>query len=299
MNSPAFSRVLSPSLSLCLLVLVAGCESSGGPNAVTIRYAGDTTAYGIFIRTIDPPADALLAAADEEEGSSCHLTETASDAGCEFSGGQFLGNDVLLQLRGCYIEDGDALLDCELTSAQVAKLQSSGEVSTGCGCQNCPASPGFALCEVDTLDCDEAVVSLQATTGFATNAQIVPTTVRLEAETTCSTCCDTDFVPAEEIRMSSAEQVTEIVVELTLSGSCKLNDADCEVIEGDVSSTGSIQSPTVTTQRICIAAVDPFDPSIDLPLIACKEDTIDKVTVIRALDKNYEPLTELPTITID
>ena len=297
MNKPPSSSLLA--LSLCFVALLAACESGGGPNAVTIRYAGDTTAYGIFIRTIDPPTDALVAATDEEEGSPCHLTETARDAGCEFSGGQFPGDDVLLQLRGCYIEDGDALLDCELTSAQVAKLQSSAEVSTGCGCENCPTSPGFALCDVDSLDCDEAVISLQATADSATNAQAVPTTVHLEAETTCSTCCDTDFVPAGEIRMSSAQQVTEIVLELTLFGTCTLNDADCQVVEGDVSSVGSIVSPPVTTQRICIAAVDPFDPSIDLPLIACKEDTIAKATVIRALDKNYEPLTELPTITID
>lgn len=289
MHATRFPRRASLPLLFLGLLCIADCNSGGGGSeSVTIGYAGDASAYGILIRSGDLQARTQVAASDPP----CTMSPPAVAAGCNGSV-ETSEQGLRLTLRGCFLETGDALFNCELSSGQAAQLRSDATVTAGCGCQaTCPAAPAISVCDANTGDCQAA------DTSAAEKTQVVSTTIRPTAETTCSTCCDVDTAPYTNAVLTSAQPLTEIEVRLTVNQDCQISDADCEVEDFFAWGETSIGAVSAATQRYCLASVNPIDNVITLPLLRCREGTISAATVVRAFGADFEPLADLRALEI-
>ncbi|MBI5505091.1 MAG: hypothetical protein HY899_09825, partial [Deltaproteobacteria bacterium] len=283
MHTIRLSRRAGIPLPLLALLCVGGCNSGGGDSErVTIGYAGDASAYGVLIRSGDSQALTKAAAADPP----CSMAAAAVAANCNGSVETSAGG-LRLALRGCFLQPGDALFNCELSSDQAAHLRSDATVTTGCGCQaNCPAVPAISVCGTNAADCQETAAS-QAATSATTKAQVVSTTTRTTFHNTCSTCCEVDTSPYRNAVLTATQPVTEIEVRLTVYRGCEFSDAACRV--EDYFAWGVISSRTVnsTTLRYCLASANPIEDATALPLLQCKDGTVASVAVVRAFGADF------------
>lgn len=294
---PDLRAALRPLWPLVLCGMAA-CDSSGGgsANSVTIRYDGDTRAYGISIRTGTAATSASRSGA--RDGSPvCTMTAAATASGCSASI-DASADGLDLALHGCFVEAGAALFDCQLSSAQAGGLRTGATVHAGCGCQVfCPTDPAIVVCDDGDVECEGAALA-DAATAQRTRPDVVATTQRGTGETTCSTCCETDYFPDEIGSVVSEEPLSEIQVDIDFAEECRFDfngKAECEVYDPAENWVRVRSSGGTISQRWCFAASGEELEAGSLPILSCR-GSIDRITVTRATGRDFGPLSVLPTV---
>jgi hypothetical protein len=290
-------RTLLFALLLFLLQWVAACGSSGdSTERVTVRYSGDGAAYGISIRT-GTVAASTSANGTVAQAATCKASAKAMAAGCTANIGSGEG-EWTLALYGCFVQPGDELFDCELPPALTEGFLANAMVSAGCGCQMiCPASPSVIVCADDSVGCGKAVVTAGNSRMHA-GSNVVATTSPSVGSTTCSTCCETDFYDDMIGTVSSDEPLSEVEMEVTFADECQFDFNGAAVCEAafDYGSWGQARfSESRLVKRLCLAASGPPEVPLAVPVLSCRGLIVGAV-VTRALGRDFEPLTSMPTL---
>jgi hypothetical protein len=294
------SRRPWPALALSAFAWIAGCDSGGGSGGssgseqVTIRYAGDKSAYGLFIEgsVAEASANTKPMATD-----SCTMSEVATTAGCTSSVATS-AEGVTLALSGCFVEPGDELFHCELSSGIVRALRSDPTVHAGCGCQACPSAPAIAVCDSNVTEC-EASPLVAANVSRSPRPDSVATSRRGTGETTCSTCCETDYFEDEIGTVVSDEVLSEVAFIVTFSEECAFDfngAAECDLLDR-VYDDWTVQNfgDGGIVKRFCFAGRAAGQDALSVSLVGCR-GLIDDITVTRALGADFTPLANVPTI---
>ena len=121
-------------------VTLAGCGNDGSDSAqtqLTLSLESDAPCYGVR-------AEIDLAALNGPSGT-CEMSEEVAAAGCIAD--VRTENDVLIaDARGCMIDSGALLFDCELSSGNAGAVEAATRVTYGCGCQSaCPTDVSVSV----------------------------------------------------------------------------------------------------------------------------------------------------------
>lgn len=294
---PATSLSRLASMLLATIGLASCDSSNGSAPATSIRYAGDLPAYGIVVRS---GASAAATTAGEAQDTACAVASDATAAGCS-SEIDTTADGLRLALYGCFLAPGDQLFDCHLTEAMAETLRTDSTVRVGCGCQvNCPDAAAIAVCDEGSPECED-VIALQPTEERSTAPDSVATTQPGTGETTCSTCCETDFFPDEIGSAISDEPIAEIQVEVEFSEECRFDmngTSDCDAYDPDDNWERVRFAGSSTFQRWCFASSGPAIATKPLPILSCR-GLIDDVQVTRAVGTDFAPLSTIPSIVFE
>ncbi|MFN2427921.1 MAG: hypothetical protein ABR587_15910 [Candidatus Binatia bacterium] len=318
MQQLRFGLALPFTLLLAVAVCTGGCGSDSGSGngneSVTIRYGGDRSAYGISVRsgaaiagatgdaaTASASSGALVAAASRSARQAgevaCTMSVATAAAGCTASIATS-ASGVDLALYGCFFDAGDELFDCELPTALIDGLRSDATVLAGCGCRSlCPASPSIDVCNDGDSACVEAA-RLRVAIASRPPPDIVVTTQPATGETTCSTCCETDFHDDIIASVVSSEPISEFEVTITFADECRFDvngTAECDLDDPDAHWGEQRLTGSTLVHRFCLSADDPTGNTLSVPFARCR-GLIDDVTVTRALGRNFAPLSTPPQV---
>lgn len=305
MRSPRQLRAVSLPLLLATFPWLSACGGSSGSSTerVTLYYDGSSAAYGVSIRTGTASASSSTAGATTAE-TSCTASAVAEAAGCAV---KIEGNEDFLHLAlyGCPVEPGDPLFDCDLPPEAVEQLRGGALVSAGCGCQaGCARAPGIVVCGAGEATCEQDIAQAiaQKNTGRARiPPDVVVTSHPATGETTCSTCCETDFYDDEIVSLVSDRPVSEVAVQIIFANECAFDNngtAECDPnYDHDYWDRGSIGGSTLV-KRLCLAAGVPARSLLAEPILSCRGNIIE-ATVTYALDEDFKPLDVLPKFQFD
>ncbi len=276
-------------LGVGLVILASGCGngSSSDQSQFTLSLESDAPCYGVR-------AEIDLAALSKANGA-CAASEEVTAAGCttEIS---TQGDLLVADARGCMIDPGTALFDCELASGNAAVVEAATTLSYGCGCQ--------ATCPTDVSVQVQAAAGAGITGiawGFDTGSRPLRVATAVASTTSTSLSLTCDYFENVTVSMDAATRVTEIAFLLSLDGlgeQCEFSADECRIA---VATNGPSYIRAVErTLEVCISDVEGIE--VDAVLIGCELIAPDygnpPLTLLRAEGEQLEPLDPAPTLTL-
>ena len=262
-----------------------GGGSGGGSQTLAMNLVASTPCYGARIR-LPPGIDA----------SGCTPEPAAVAAGCTAS----LEGDAraaALTLRGCFLDGGTPLYSCELPPREAGEVSAAAVLSCGCGCRDDCDTRTTGLCfsgEAGNECPPPASTTVPKGTRPSRTVSRVET-MTVSTTTFCGTCCDAgiEFFPT----LDDAVELSELFISVqTFQGGDPCPVDDCErSIDVDGPTALRVEGTSV---ELCVSDSEGFvGPAV---LAACSifngGGADFPVTVLRALDPDFLPVTPRPGV---
>jgi len=272
--------------------MVAFCGCGNGSNS-------DLTAFSLSLQS-DAPCYGARAQIDLDAlagtRGACSLRAALTAAGCR-GNVHTQGHILVAEARGCMIEAGTALFDCELQAAGSTLVEDAATVTCGCGCQQtCPTATTIEASTTSPATRHDATSSAQP--GARGRSISVETLALATTSTTCGTCCD--YGVTASLNMQASRSVSEIEFVLALDGAepCPFEASDCELTVA-TDGPGFVRK-VGRTLEVCLADSTGIDAAAEVMRCELLVPSYGSppIEVLRARDDTLEALDPLPALTV-